>query len=57
LFPNPVTDILTISNTKVGAGYEIYNTAGNLEMYGNLRNATESIKFSQLTQDFYLLGV
>lgn len=42
LYPNPVTDILTLSNTK-SERYKIYDMSGKLILEGSLQNGTVSV--------------
>ncbi|WP_160137726.1 reprolysin-like metallopeptidase [Chryseobacterium sp. c4a] len=42
LFPNPVKDILTLSNTK-SERYKIYDMSGKLVIEGNLQNGTVNV--------------
>ncbi|AZA83564.1 secretion protein [Chryseobacterium lactis] len=54
LYPNPVKDILTITNTNT-EDYKIYDMSGKLVNTGSLRNGTVSV--SQLTNGTYLIQV
>lgn len=55
VYPNPATDILTLSKTLENAFYEIYNTAGQLVDHGKLQN--NQIKISKLISGVYVLSL
>ncbi|WP_300670858.1 reprolysin-like metallopeptidase [Soonwooa sp.] len=52
VFPNPVTDILNVSNVEPKTAYEIYNTAGQLVMKANLQDA--KVDVSKLAKGIYI---
>lgn len=54
LYPNPVKDVLTLSNTR-SEGYKIYDMSGKLVIEGTLQNGT--VHVSQLQQGNYVIQV
>ncbi|REC60581.1 secretion protein [Chryseobacterium pennae] len=54
LYPNPVTDILTLSNTR-SERYKIYDMSGKLIMEGALQNGT--INVSSLIKGNYVIQI
>lgn len=54
LYPNPVKDILTLSNTK-NEEYKIYDMSGKLAMEGNLQGGTLNV--SRLVKGTYVIQV
>nr|WP_315028247.1 zinc-dependent metalloprotease family protein [uncultured Chryseobacterium sp.] len=54
LYPNPVKDLLTISNMNVGE-YKIYDMSGKLVKGGQLQSGTVNV--SSLTNGVYLIQV
>ncbi|AZA76509.1 T9SS C-terminal target domain-containing protein [Chryseobacterium sp. G0186] len=54
LYPNPVKDILTLSNTK-NEEYKIYDMSGKLAMEGTLQNGTLNV--SRLVKGAYVIQV
>ncbi|MDN3693254.1 M12 family metallo-peptidase [Chryseobacterium tructae] len=54
LFPNPVKDILTLSNTQ-SERYKIYDMSGKLAIEGNLQNGTVNV--SSLIKGNYIIQI
>lgn len=54
LYPNPVKDILTLSNTK-NEEYKIYDMSGKLAMEGTLQSGTLNV--SRLAKGTYVIQV
>ena len=55
IFPNPVKDVLNISNVTLNSNYEIYSAAGQLVSKGNL--GTGKVAVNRLTKGIYFLNV
>ncbi len=54
LYPNPVKDILTLSNTK-SESFKIYDMSGKLVMDGSLQNGTVNV--SRLATGNYVIQI
>ncbi|MEC5395141.1 reprolysin-like metallopeptidase [Bergeyella sp. RCAD1439] len=54
-YPNPVTDVLNISNAPSSAKYKIYNTAGQIVTSGALNDG--KIRLSTLEKGVYILSL
>lgn len=57
LYPNPVTDVLTIENGQAISGVEIYNIAGQKVMVKAVNAITTTIDMSGLAGGAYLIKV
>lgn len=55
VYPNPVKDILNVTNITLNSNYEIFNTAGQLVSKGNL--GTGKIAVSKLTKGVYFINI
>ena len=55
IFPNPVKDVLNVSNVTLNSNFEIYNTAGQLVSKGNL--GTGKVAVNKLSKGVYFLNV
>lgn len=55
IFPNPVKEVLNISNVTLNSNYEILNAAGQLVSKGNL--GTGKITVNKLAKGVYFLNV
>lgn len=55
IFPNPVKDVLNVSNVTLNSNYEIFNAAGQLVSKGDL--GTGKITVNKLAKGVYFLNV
>lgn len=55
LYPNPVVDVLNVSNISGNATYKIYNASGTLLSSGNVND--KKINVSQLAQGNYIIMI
>lgn len=55
IFPNPVKDVLNVSNVSLNSNYEIFSAAGQLVSKGNL--GTGKVAVNKLTKGVYFLNV
>ena len=55
VYPNPVKDILNVTNITLNSNYEIFNAAGQLVSKGNL--GTGKIAVSKLTKGIYFINI
>lgn len=55
IFPNPVKDVLNVSNVAPNSNYEIFSAAGQLVSKGNL--GTGKVAVSKLAKGLYFLSV
>ena len=55
LYPNPVKNILHVSNLKSTYNYNLYNLLGRRVQIGTLNQADEQINVASLTSGFYIL--
>ncbi|KPH12237.1 fibronectin type III domain-containing protein [Chryseobacterium sp. ERMR1:04] len=55
LYPNPVVDVLNVSNISGNATYKIYNASGTLLSSGNIND--KKINVSQLAQGNYIIMI
>lgn len=55
IFPNPVKDVLNVSNVTLNSNYEIFNAAGQLVSKGNL--GTGKVAVNKLAKGVYFLNV
>ncbi|WP_300670855.1 reprolysin-like metallopeptidase [Soonwooa sp.] len=55
LYPNPAVDVVHFSNAKSNIAYEIFNTAGQLVMKGETKDA--QINVAKLVKGLYLVKV
>lgn len=55
IFPNPVKDVLNVSNVTVNSNYEIFSAAGQLVSKGNL--GTGKVAVNKLAKGVYFLKV
>lgn len=55
IYPNPVKDILNVSNVMINSNYEIFNTAGQLVSKGNL--GTGKISVGKLERGVYFINI
>lgn len=55
IYPNPVKDILNVSNVTINSNYEIFNTAGQLVSKGNL--GTGKIAVNKLVKGVYFINI
>lgn len=53
LYPNPVVDVVHFSNAKSNIAFEIFNTAGQLVMKGETKDA--QINVAKLTKGIYVV--
>ncbi|MDW5289163.1 carbohydrate-binding protein [Formosa sp. PL04] len=54
LYPNPVTDVLIISNGQ-NSNMEIFNILGKMVLKSNLKSSTESVDLSHLESGIYFV--
>ena len=55
IFPNPVKDVLNVSNVTLNSNYEIFSAAGQLVSKGNL--GTGKVAVNKLSKGVYFLNV
>lgn len=55
IFPNPVKDVLNVSNVTLNSNYEIFSAAGQLVSKGNL--GTGKVTVNKLAKGVYFLNV
>lgn len=55
IYPNPVKDILNVSNVMINSNYEIFNTAGQLVSKGNL--GAGKISVGKLEKGVYFINI
>lgn len=55
IFPNPVKDVLNVSNVTLNSNYEIFSAAGQLVSKGNL--GTGKVAVNKLAKGVYFLNV
>ena len=55
VYPNPVKDVLNVTNVKINSSYEIFNAAGQLVSKGNLGSG--KIQVNKLSKGVYFINV
>ena len=55
VYPNPVKDVLNVSNITLNSNYEIFNAAGQLVSRGNL--GTGKVAVNKLTKGVYFINI
>ncbi|MPS74144.1 MAG: T9SS type A sorting domain-containing protein [Chryseobacterium sp.] len=55
IYPNPVKDVLNVSNASPSSSYEIFNTAGQIVSKGTL--STGKVLVNRLTKGVYFINI
>lgn len=55
VYPNPVKDVLSVSNVSTASSYEIFNTAGQIVSKGTL--STGKVLVNKLTKGVYFINI
>ncbi len=55
VYPNPVKDVLSVSNISTASSYEIFNTAGQIVSKGTL--STGKVLVNKLTKGVYFINI
>ncbi|SDE85387.1 zinc-dependent metalloprotease [Epilithonimonas hungarica] len=55
IYPNPVKDVLNVSNASPSSSYEIFNTAGQIVSKGTL--STGKVMVNKLTKGVYFINI